>query len=85
MQLQEAYKRLNTKQREAVEAIDGPLFVIAGPGTGKTQLIGTRVGYILKNADVEQSNILLLTFTDAAGLAFSKANANRRTIKKEEL
>ncbi|MBI1952472.1 ATP-dependent helicase [Candidatus Saccharibacteria bacterium] len=61
-----AYKKLNPKQREAVEAIDGPLLVIAGPGTGKTQLISTRVGYILKNADVEPSNILLLTFTDAA-------------------
>ena len=57
---------MNRKQRQAVETIDGPVLVIAGPGTGKTQLIGTRVGYILKTVDIEPSNILLLTFTDAA-------------------
>src|SRR3990167_3008774 len=61
---EEAYKALNDKQREAVEAIDGPVLVIAGPGTGKTQLIGIRVGYILKHADIDPSNILLLTFTE---------------------
>ena len=57
---------LNQKQREAVNTIDGPLLVIAGPGTGKTQLLSLRVGNILKNTDAEPDNILCLTFTDAA-------------------
>lgn len=60
-----AFSELNTQQRKAVEAIDGPLLVIAGPGTGKTQLLATRVGYILKNTDTLPQNILCLTFTEA--------------------
>ena len=63
-EFERVFKQLNPSQREAVETIDGPVLVIAGPGTGKTQLIGTRVGYILKNADIDPSNILLLTFTE---------------------
>lgn len=64
-----AFGELNAPQRQAVETIDGPVLVIAGPGTGKTQLISARVGYILQTADVEPSNILLLTFTEAGVLA----------------
>jgi DNA helicase-2/ATP-dependent DNA helicase PcrA len=65
----ESYKHalagLNARQRQAVEQIDGPVLVIAGPGTGKTQLISTRVGYILENTDTPADSILLLTFTEA--------------------
>ena len=57
---------LNKKQREAVDTIEGPMLVIAGPGTGKTQLLSIRVGNILNQTDVDPSNILCLTFTDAA-------------------
>ncbi len=64
-ELKRALKQLNGAQQQAVETIDGPVLVIAGPGTGKTQLIGARVGYILAKAEVEPSNILLLTFTEA--------------------
>jgi DNA helicase-2/ATP-dependent DNA helicase PcrA len=60
-----AYKELNPKQREAVDTIYGPVLVIAGPGTGKTQLISTRVGHILKTTDTLPQNILCLTFTEA--------------------
>jgi DNA helicase II / ATP-dependent DNA helicase PcrA len=56
---------LNQQQRAAVETTDGPMLVIAGPGTGKTQLISTRVGYILQNTDTPAAAILLLTFTEA--------------------
>ena len=49
---QSAYKKLNPKQREAVDTIDGPVMVIAGPGTGKTQLLAVRIGNILLNTDV---------------------------------
>ncbi|HEX5447587.1 MAG TPA: ATP-dependent helicase, partial [Candidatus Saccharimonadales bacterium] len=60
-----AFKNLNPKQSQAVETIDGPLLVIAGPGTGKTQLISTRVGYILQKTDTPPEAILCLTFTEA--------------------
>ncbi|MBR3230602.1 ATP-dependent helicase [Candidatus Saccharibacteria bacterium] len=55
---------LNLKQREAVEYLDGPLLVLAGPGTGKTQLLSEKVAYILKNTDTNPENILCLTFTE---------------------
>jgi DNA helicase-2/ATP-dependent DNA helicase PcrA len=61
----EAFNGLNKAQRQAVEHIDGPLLVVAGPGTGKTQLISTRVGYILQTTDTPPEAILLLTFTEA--------------------
>lgn len=60
------YKKLNPEQKKAVDTIEGPLLVIAGPGTGKTQLLSMRVANILKKADVNPGNILCLTFTDNA-------------------
>lgn len=59
---------LNPAQREAVDAIDGPVMVVAGPGTGKTEVLSLRVVNILKNRDVYPGNILCLTFTDAAAV-----------------
>ncbi len=59
-----AYNHLNAQQREAVDHIEGPLLVIAGPGTGKTQLLSVRVANILKQTDVGPENILCLTFTE---------------------
>jgi len=59
------YKQLNTAQKRAVDAIDGPVLVIAGPGTGKTQLLSARVAKILEVTDVMPQNILCLTFTES--------------------
>ncbi len=56
---------LNSKQKEAVEYLDGPLLVLAGPGTGKTQLLSEKVAYILQNTDTNPENILCLTFTES--------------------
>ena len=56
---------LNEKQKEAVEYLAGPLLVLAGPGTGKTQLLSEKVAYILKKTDANASNILCLTFTES--------------------
>ncbi len=56
---------LNKEQREAVEYLDGPLLVLAGPGTGKTQLLSAKVAYILENTDTNPENILCLTFTES--------------------
>lgn len=61
-----ALASLNDAQRQAVTAIDGPVLVIAGPGTGKTQLLSTRIAYILSTTDTLPENILCLTFTDSA-------------------
>lgn len=59
---------LNAKQKEAVEYLDGPLLVLAGPGTGKTHLLSEKVAYILKNVDINPENILCLTFTDSGAM-----------------
>lgn len=57
---------LNPQQRQAVEHIEGPVLVVAGPGTGKTHLLGARIGQILLDTDVYAHNVLCLTYTDAA-------------------
>ncbi len=62
-------KRLNPAQRKAVETTEGPVLVIAGPGTGKTQVLAARIGYILSNTDSKPENILCLTYTEAGALA----------------
>ncbi len=56
---------LNDAQRRAVEQIEGPVLVIAGPGTGKTHILAARIGKILLETDTQAQNILCLTFTDA--------------------
>src|SRR6187402_320555 len=66
MLFDEKLEKLNTQQRKAVEAIEGPVMVIAGPGTGKTEILSLRIGYILKNTDTAPGSILCLTYTDAA-------------------
>ncbi len=57
--------QLNKAQKRAVEYLDGPLLVLAGPGTGKTQLLSQKVAYVLKNTDTNPENILCMTFTDS--------------------
>lgn len=62
---QSSYKMLNAEQKQAVDQIEGPVLVIAGPGTGKTQLLSTRIAKILRDTDANASNILAMTFTEA--------------------
>ena len=62
----QSYERLNPEQRKAVDQIEGPVMVIAGPGTGKTQILTLRIANILLKTQVNPSNILALTFTEAA-------------------
>lgn len=59
-----AYARLNDAQKEAVDTIDGPILVVAGPGTGKTHLLTLRTANILQKTDVAPQNILCLTYTE---------------------
>ncbi len=66
------YSRLNEEQKKAVDTIEGPVMVIAGPGTGKTQILAARIGKILLETDTLPQNILCLTYTDAGSLAMRK-------------
>lgn len=63
------YTRLNKAQREAVDTIEGPVMVIAGPGTGKTQVLTLRIANIIRTTDTAPENILALTFTEAGARA----------------
>lgn len=63
---QTAYAALNQEQKQAVDTIDGPIMVVAGPGTGKTQIIALRIANILLKTDAEPDEILALTFTESA-------------------
>ncbi len=67
-----AYQQLNARQQEAVNAIEGPVMVIAGPGTGKTQILACRIGKILKETDTAPQYILCLTYTEAGAIAMRK-------------
>ncbi len=69
---EDAWQKLNERQRIAVSAIEGPVMVIAGPGTGKTQILATRIGKILLETDAQPDNILCLTYTDAGTIAMRK-------------
>jgi len=61
----EKFNKLNDQQKEAVNSLEGPVMVIAGAGTGKTRVIGFRIAQILKETDLNPSNILCMTFTEA--------------------
>ncbi len=64
--------KLNPSQQEAVNAIEGPVLVVAGPGTGKTQVLSFRIANILSTTDAAANNILCLTFTESGVAAMRK-------------
>lgn len=66
---EKVYSQLNPKQILAVNQIEGPVMVIAGPGTGKTQILAARIANILVKTDCTPNNILCLTFTEAGAVA----------------
>ena len=84
MDYQEVYKQLNEAQKKAVDATEGVVMVVAGPGTGKTQVLGARIANLLLHKNQLAEQILCLTFTDAATIAlrerlfqFIGSNAHR--------
>lgn len=63
------YSLLNAAQKSAVDSIYGPLMIVAGPGTGKTQTLALRTANILRQSGVSPQNILITTFTEAGVVA----------------
>lgn len=68
-EFQLAYQKLNQEQRRAVDAIEGPVMLVAGPGTGKTQTLSLRIASILQKTDTPASSILALTYTESGARA----------------
>jgi DNA helicase-2/ATP-dependent DNA helicase PcrA len=76
MNFEARYKELNTQQKKAVDTIDGPVMVIAGPGTGKTSILTLRIANILKTTDTSADSILALTFTESGAYSMRKKLAD---------
>ena len=62
---EQEYQKLNSQQKRAVDTVEGPVIVIAGPGTGKTQILSRRVANILTNYHTNPEEIVCLTYTEA--------------------
>ncbi len=69
---QQAFQSLNPAQREAAEVIEGPVLIVAGPGTGKTQTLALRLANILDQTQSRPRDLLALTYTDSGAAALKQ-------------
>ena len=80
-----AFDKLNQSQKKAVQTLDGPILVQAGPGSGKTEILALRVGHILTETDLKAENILCLTFSRAGVLSMKKRLVELLGIEGEKI
>ena len=67
----------NAKQQAAIEAIEGPVLIIAGPGSGKTFTLVERIVNLIQNHDAEPESLLVVTFTEKAARELTTRVSNR--------
>lgn len=70
------YLKLNNEQLTAVRHVNGPMLVVAGPGSGKTKVLVERIRYLIEEADTEPSKILVITFSKKAALNMKERFVN---------
>ena len=73
-------QKLNAAQQEAVTHFNGPMLVLAGPGSGKTRVITERVRYLVEEKKVMPAGILVITFTKAAAIEMKQDFRNQEQV-----